>query len=299
MKTSVLVFFSHLSSGPSELTSVFVLFFYLCPVSAHWLQWEAHQPADVHWNSRWPLLEATCLLPSAQDHWENRCHGQPRNIGLQHKSSRNSPPSRKQHVSQVGVKNTSGYIIHLGVCHHEGSDAQWKITPFMIIQAYNIFQRGFYRLFSCKPTRELCEGNIEISHWEEKEALFDYLYLYITWMTVFTSSLVSLTLYFIGAFLLFTVVMNRIHRHSEFANRHFICLSLQIPCWACGLVYHSQAFPRTYILDDYHHCGAIWGQLFSLYHAVSTVLASWSYGTQTLSYGKGRQILAERTPGYE
>lgn len=43
---------------------------------------------------------------------------------------------------------------------------------------------------------------------------------------------------------------------------------------------------------------AVWVQLFSLYHAVSTVLASLSYGTRTLSCGRGRQILEERTHGY-
>lgn len=94
---------SHLDPKNSHL--FFILF--LC-VSAHWLQREARQPADVHWNRRWPLLEAARLLPGAPDHRENRSHSQPRNSGLQHQSSRNSSPAWKQYVSQVSVRSTWG-----------------------------------------------------------------------------------------------------------------------------------------------------------------------------------------------
>ena len=52
-----------------------------------------------------------------------------------------------------------------------------------------------------------------------------------------------------------------------------------------------------YVLDDCHPGGVVWGQLFSLYLAVSTVLASLSCGTQTSSCGRGRRISEERTHG--
>ncbi len=122
---------SHLDPGRTNICfySVFLsLSISLCCASAHWLQWEACQPADVHRNSRWSLLEAACLLPGASDHRENCSHSQPRNYSLQHQSSRNSSPARKQHVSQVGVSSPTG-LRYLWAYHHEGNPVQWKKKP--------------------------------------------------------------------------------------------------------------------------------------------------------------------------
>lgn len=52
-----------------------------------------------------------------------------------------------------------------------------------------------------------------------------------------------------------------------------------------------------YVLDACYPGGAVLGQLFSHYPAVSTVLAYLSCGTQTLSCGRGRRISEERTHG--
>lgn len=108
---------------PSTHICFYSVFLSLCRVSAQWLQREACQPADVHWHSRWSLLEAACLLPGAPDHRENSGHGQPRNYNLQYQSSRNSSPSRKQHVSQVGVMSMSG--LHFSVM----SLPPWRKKP--------------------------------------------------------------------------------------------------------------------------------------------------------------------------
>lgn len=79
-------------------------------LSAHWLQWEASKPADVHWHGRWPVFEAACFLSGPPHHWENSGYSQPGNPDCKHQGSGDSTPSWKQHVCQVTSRPILFYI---------------------------------------------------------------------------------------------------------------------------------------------------------------------------------------------
>lgn len=187
------------------MTHVRVFYFSpsVCCLLAHWLQREACEPADVHRNSRWSLLEATRLLPGAQDHREDCSDSQPRNPAFQHQSSWNPSASWKQHVSQVDVTSTlkvALFIKALWAYHHGGRASKGKINKLLVINGSNVFQSRFYGFFKFTPTQVLdTQGNLKGFLWCKDNFFIDISMNCYGLIIIFLQALVSLKMELIVA----------------------------------------------------------------------------------------------------